>query len=107
MSVVLHNVHKDVKNQGRFSPSTGRYVPMGGGSRSKLPVHNNDIRRYLGFVGMDDSLTESLFTMAALYQHLGGKPTIPPGPGGELTKLMLSDTIWSGADEGEDAVEGE
>ncbi|MDH4225726.1 MAG: hypothetical protein OEW12_08785 [Deltaproteobacteria bacterium] len=85
---------KDVRGAGKISKSTGRYVPVGGGSRSRLALKGQkSIPRYYGYVGIDESLTETIYTVHALYHYMGGKPLIPEGPSGELTAIMMGQTF--------------
>jgi len=87
----IHPMQHDKAGAGRWDKATGRYVPMGGGSRMRLPLNDGDpnIRRYYGLVGMDEKLTEDLSTMAALYAHMGGAPKIEHGKAGTLTSRIL------------------
>jgi hypothetical protein len=58
-----------------------------------LPVQDDpDYRRYFGFVGLDDHLSEAIYQIAALYSHLGGAPVVPPGQEGGFTQLILDQT---------------
>jgi len=61
---------------------------VGGGSRSRLPIGSNGLRRYYGFVGIDEKLTERIHTMSSLYTHLGGG--VPPQPEGSFVGLLLT-----------------
>ena len=82
----IHKVQHEMSGAGRWDKSTTRYVPIMGGSRSRLPIGNPDdtYPRYHGFVGMDEKLTESIYTIAALYQHIGGAPLVESGTAGTL-----------------------
>ena len=92
----IHPETRDVKGQGQWDANTLRYVPMFGGSRSRLPIGTGDnIPRYHGFVGIDESLTPTIYTMAALYQRLGGGVYIPEGQPGVFISLLLEQaTKW-------------
>ena len=72
--MVIHPFEIDRKGAGNWDNETGRYVPLGGGSRMRLPVADGEgtYNRYPGFVGIDEKLTESIRTMADLYAHIGG-----------------------------------
>lgn len=86
--MVIHEFTLDNRGAGRWEINSTRYVPMAGGSRSRLPIASNGIRRYYGFVGIDEKLTESVHTMAALYHRLGGG--VPPQPEGSFVGLLLT-----------------
>ncbi len=86
--MVIHEQPQDVRGSGSWELNTTRYVPMSGGSRSRLPIGTNGIRRYHGFVGIDEALTESIGTMAALYNRLGGG--LPDYPEGSFLALLLA-----------------
>lgn len=85
--MVIHDPIKDLRGAGQWELNTTRYVPVSGGSRSRLPIGHNGIRRYHGFVGIDEALTEKISTMAALYSRLGGG--LPPYPEGSFVALLL------------------
>jgi len=86
-----HAQSKDVKGAGKMSKSTGRYIPVHGGSRSRLRPHNqSDYAVYPGFIGMDEKMAASTQTLGALYRYLGGAPVIPEGPGGEMARIVGS-----------------
>ena len=90
--MVIHEKVRDVTGQGRWDLNTTRYVPVGGGSRSRLPIADDpDYRRYPGFVGIDEHLTPDIFQVAQLYALLGGKPIIPEGGEGTFTALILDE----------------
>ena len=91
----IHPATRDAKGQGQWDANTLRYIPMFGGSRSRLPIGNGDIPRYHGFVGIDESLTPTIHTMATLYHHLGGGVYIPEGQPGVFISLLLEQaTKW-------------
>ena len=64
---------------GRRDLATGRYIPMTGGSRSRLPAAGGEYPRYAGSFGIDKKLTAKISTMEALYQHMGGFASYMPG----------------------------
>jgi len=93
MAMIIHERESGLRGAGRWDLGTTRYVPIQGGSRSRLPVYDDkNYSRYPGFVGMSEGLTETLFTVAALYQYLGGAPVVLEGEGAEYTKLILEQT---------------
>lgn len=90
--MVIHEKVRDVSGSGRWDLHTTRYVPVGGGSRSRLPIADDPAyRRYPGFVGIDEYMTADIFRIAQLYAYLGGKPIIPPGDEGRFTALILGE----------------
>ena len=88
----IHQAERDVAGQGRWDKGTGRYVPISGGNRSRLPMYDLDpkIPRYFGFVGVDERLTESISTVGALFKHMGGAPKIAAGQAGTLASRIQS-----------------
>jgi hypothetical protein len=88
----IHQGERDVSGAGRWDKATGRYVPMSGGNRSRLPVYDQDpkIRRYHGFVGVDERLSESMDSVGALIKHMGGAPKIEAGTAGTLASRIQS-----------------
>lgn len=91
--MVIHERVHDQRGAGKWDITTTRYIPMQGGSRSRLPVIDDpDYHRYFGYVGLDDSLSETLYTIPALYTYLGGAPIVPPGEEGGFTALILAET---------------
>ncbi|MCH7476966.1 MAG: hypothetical protein IIA14_02565 [SAR324 cluster bacterium] len=64
---------------GRRDLATGRYIPMTGGSRSRLPAAGGEYPRYAGSIGIDKKLTAKISTLEALYQHMGGFASYMPG----------------------------
>jgi hypothetical protein len=86
----IHPTSFEKAGAGRWHKGTTRYIPIGGGSRSRLPVAGPDdgYPRYYGFVGMDEKLTESISTVTALYQHIGGAPLIAAGNAGTLASRI-------------------
>lgn len=92
--MVIHEKTHDMVGAGKWDIHTTRYIPIYGGSRSKLPIFDDpEYRRYHGFVGIDEYLTEHINLIAQLYAHLGGKAIIMEGPGGEFTSLILGQTL--------------
>ena len=85
--MILHDGKRDTKNAGQWELRTGRYVPEGGGSRSRLSYDSNGIPRYHGFVGIDEALAESIGTMSALYARLGGG--LPSYPEGSYMAMLI------------------
>ena len=63
---------------GRRDLETGRYIPMMGGSRSKLSAADGEYPRYAGSMGIDKGLAAKISTMEALYHHMGGFPSYMP-----------------------------
>ena len=85
----LHdNVRDSLVAVGRHRES-GRYIPMAGGSRSRLPIKTGKVPRYYGLIGIDEHLSESIGTLDALYSKIGGRALIPEGKAGEFVKLLL------------------
>lgn len=94
MTMVIHERLHDQKGAGKWDLGTTRYIPMQGGSRSRLPVQDDpDYRRYYGFIGVDENQTETLYTIPALYSYLGGAPVVPAGQEGGFTALILEQTM--------------
>ncbi len=86
----FHRGTDSVRGAGSWDRTTLRYMPLTGGSRSRLPLLNDpDIRRYHGFVGVDEHLTAEMDSLRSLYSFLGGRPIIPEGPAGEFLTLVL------------------
>ena len=91
--MVIHERTHDQKGLGKWDLGTTRYVPVQGGSRSRLPlIDDPDYHRYAGFVGIDERLTETIYTIPSLYGFLGGAPIVPPGQEGGFTQLILDQT---------------
>lgn len=91
--MVIHERTHDKPGAGKWDINTTRYVPVYGGSRSRLPVADDpDYRRYPGFVGIDEHLTPDIYRIAQLYAYIGGKPIIPPGEEGKFTAMILGQT---------------
>jgi len=91
--MVIHERAQDHRGSGKWDLGTTRYVPVQGGSRSRLPVMDDpDYPRYAGFVGVDERMSETVYTIPALYAYLGGSPVVPPGQEGGFTALILDQT---------------
>jgi hypothetical protein len=89
--MVIHEKVHEGPGAGKWDSGTTRYVPVGGGSRSRLPLADDSRqRRYAGFVGMDERLTPDIFRIAQLYAFMGGAPVIPPGDEGKFTARILT-----------------
>ena len=92
--MVIHERVHDQTGAGKWDIHTTRYVPVGGGSRSRLPIADDpEYRRYTGFVGIDEHMTADTFRISHLYNSLGGAPIIPEGDEGKFTALILGQTI--------------
>ena len=92
--MVIHERVADVKGVGKWDYNTTRYIPVSGGSRSRLPVYDDKAyHRYYGLVGVDEHLSEEIYTMPALYAFLGGKAILPEGHGSVFTGLILEQTL--------------
>ena len=90
----IHKPQRDKIGVGKWDLITTRYIPLGGGSRSRLPVYDDpDQRRYIGFVGFDEFLTASIHMIPTLYHYLGGKPVMQEGEAGKFTALLLSQSM--------------
>lgn len=91
--MVIHERIHDQRGAGKWDLGSTRYIPIGGGSRSRLPMQDDpEYPRYYGFVGVDDRLSESLYTISGLYGYLGGAPSVPAGEEGGFTALILEQT---------------
>lgn len=92
--MVIHEQERDSGGAGKWDIHTTRYAPMGGGSRSRLPIYDDpEYRRYPGFVGIDEHLTADIYLISTLYNYMGGKPIIPEGDAGKFTALILGQSI--------------
>jgi hypothetical protein len=90
--MVIHERTHDQKGAGKWDIGTTRYIPVGGGSRSRLPVADDpDYRRYPGFVGLDDTLSETVYTIATLYGYIKGAAVVLPGQEGTFTQLIIDE----------------
>jgi hypothetical protein len=75
--MVIHDRGEDMKGVGKRDAKTGRYIPISGGSRTRIPVSDDGrVPRYVGNVGVDASLSEHIDAMPALYRTLGGLPIV-------------------------------
>ncbi|HEX7926878.1 MAG TPA: hypothetical protein VF678_04740 [bacterium] len=71
---------KDVRGSGKWDAGTGRYIPVGGGSRSRVPIRDDaDIPRYTGMMGIDPEQSSGIQTLGALYSHMGGNAIVQSG----------------------------
>lgn len=57
---------------GKWDIGTSRYIPVGGGSRSRLEVNSEGIRPYRGFAGIDRQGEKRFDAIGELYSKLGG-----------------------------------
>jgi len=90
--MMIHERVADSRGIGKWDLGTTRYIPMQGGSRSRLPLQDDpNYPRYVGFVGLDERMSEHLYTIPALYSYLGGSPEVPEG-GSSFTALVLNET---------------
>lgn len=90
----IHKPQRDKIGVGKWDLTTTRYIPLGGGSRSRLPVYDDPLqRRYTGFVGFDEFLSADIHMVPTLYQLLGGKPVLQEGDAGKFTAMLLSQTM--------------
>ncbi len=88
--MVIHDPNGDKAGKGKWESHSGRYISFGGGTRSRLPVlYDKSIRRYFGFVGMDESMTATMSTMTAFLGHISGGVYIPEGPAGDFIQKLL------------------
>ena len=87
----FYNKPTEKFNAGLKDYTTGRYIPMGGGTSSRLSyLDDPEIRRYWGFVGIDESKSYEMPTIVELIRYLSGGVYIPEGPAGEFIKLILA-----------------
>lgn len=102
----IYEQEHDLAGAGKWDINTTRYIPIYGGSRSRLPIYDDpEYRRYHGFVGIDEHLTSEVHLIATLYQYMGGKPIPHMGDAGKFTKLILGETeerLEAEAAEGDD-----
>ena len=86
----IHPYEHDLGNAGLWDLNTSRYVPVSGGSRSRLPVRDDeDLRRYYGYVGIDEHLTPDIHLIAQWYNYIGGRAVMPEGDAGKFTQLLV------------------
>ncbi len=91
--MVIHEKVHDLSGAGKWDINTTRYVPIYGGSRSRLPIADDpEYRRYPGFVGIDEHLTADLYRIALLYQYMGGSAPVEEGEG-SFTAMILGQTM--------------
>ncbi len=81
----------EVGSAGKIDEATTRYIPMGGGSRSRLKTHDETIPRYQGFVGVEGSQDEKIATIKALYSKLGGGTRITSQDRAWVDKTLADD----------------
>ena len=94
--MILHDATYDKRGAGHWDRDTTRYVPWGGGSRSRIPIIDvQSVPRYYGFIGIDERLSEEINSLPKLYHWLQGRPAIPSGAAGPyVTKLMELSLRW-------------
>ena len=95
--MIIHDYKFDDRGGGRWEVNTTRYVPMNGGSRSRLPIRHpgyEDIRRYYGAVGMSEGLAEKISTMAELYRYLGGGIMVTAQTEAYIGRLVEQSKKW-------------
>ena len=86
----FHYRPREKKGFGGWEALTGRYIPMCGGSYSRLSIIDDaNIRRYWGFVGIDESLTAEISDIPSLYKHMSGGVYIPEGPAGAYIQKLI------------------
>lgn len=93
----FHEAQVEIRGIGVWDAGTTRYVPISGGSRSRLAATYRgyeDIRRYYGGVGMSEGLTESIGTMGKLYKHLGGGILVTPQTAAYISRLVEQSAKW-------------
>lgn len=57
---------------GKWDVGTNRYIPLSGGSRSRLPMDTKGIRPYRGFSGVDERVENEIDDIGTLYSKLKG-----------------------------------
>lgn len=95
--MIIHDYAFDERGGGRWEVNTTRYLPVNGGSRSRLPLKYpgfEDIRRYYGGIGMSEGLTENIRTMADLYKYLGGGIMVTPQTESYINRLLEQSKKW-------------
>ena len=95
--MIFHEAQIAIRGIGRWDAKTTRYVPINGGSRSRLPVTNRgyeDIPRYYGGVGMNERLTESIRTIDDLYKYLGGGILVTPQTAAYVSRILEQASKW-------------
>ncbi len=89
--MIFHKYTGDKKDVGGRDKHTGRYIPHAGGSRSRIPFQDDKtIHHYWGFVGVDESMSGEINSVATLYAKIGGGIYIPEGPAGEYINKLLA-----------------
>jgi hypothetical protein len=93
----FHEAQVEIRGIGVWDARSTRYVPISGGSRSRLATiyrGYEDIRRYHGGVGMSEGLTESIGTMGNLYKHIGGGIMVTPQTAAYISRLVEQSAKW-------------
>ena len=57
---------------GKWDATSTRYIPIGGGSRSRLALSIKNIPPYEGFAGLDRRAANEIDNMASLFEWIGG-----------------------------------
>jgi hypothetical protein len=97
-----------VKGSGKTDSGTGRYIPIGGGSRSRIPVSDDKrISRYAGNLGIDAGLSGKIDTLAALYAQLDSKTKRALGSDFPESVGRPDLAVLASADNAADAAAGE
>lgn len=92
--MVSDEKEQDIVGAGRWEVNTGRYIPISGGSRSRLAIPDDpDYRRYQGFIGFDQHLIPAIHMMSDLYSFLGGKALDITGPRSVSTISTLGQSV--------------
>lgn len=87
--MVIHSRVPDVRGAGKWDAGTGRYIPVSGGSRTRVPLTDDEhTPRYVGNVGLDAKLTGGIGSMSKLYSQLGGMPVVKGAAGSKLSGLV-------------------
>jgi hypothetical protein len=93
----FHKAQFELRGLGQWDAGTTRYVPMSGGSRSRIPLifpGYEDIRRYYGGVGMNEGLTESIHNIGDWYRHIGGGILVTPQTAAYVSRLIEQSAKW-------------
>ena len=93
----FHEAQFELKGLGRWDAGTTSYIPISGGSRSRLPLIYNgyeDIRRYYGGVGMSEGLTESIRNIGNWYKHIGGGILVSAQTAAYVSRLLEQSAKW-------------
>lgn len=92
--MIIHEGVHDFSGGGKWDMHTTRYVPVQGGSRSRLPIADDPhYHRYPAYVGIDEHLTPDIFHIAQLYHYIGGAPILHAGTEGKLTEMFMELTM--------------